>query len=163
MIYVTVGNHDQPFDMLIKAMDDLAPEYDGMVMQIGCCNYLPKNSVWSRYYPMVEAERLINAAELVVAHAGIGTMITARKAGAPILISPRRKLRGEHFNDHQLEISEELLARPRPLVTVCTNIDELGVKVRQALAGRKTASGTTTGAGAIKQAIVEFLDACGRR
>ena len=50
----------------------------------------------------------IQKSQLVVSHAGIGTIILCKKYGIPILILPRRKRYGEHMNDHQLEIAQAL-------------------------------------------------------
>ena len=44
----------------------------------------------------------MTAADAVVAHAGIGTILTALELGKPLLVMPRRAEFGEHRNDHQL-------------------------------------------------------------
>jgi UDP-N-acetylglucosamine transferase subunit ALG13 len=129
MIYVTVGNHDQPFDRLIMEMDRLAQKFPDVRMQIGCGVYVPQIAKWERFFPLAEAEGLIARASVVVAHAGIGTIISARKAGTPLIICPRRKGRGEHFNDHQLEICRELIARPKPFLDVAMEPGELEEKL----------------------------------
>lgn len=41
------------------------------------------------------------AARVVVAHAGIGTILSAKKHHKPLIIMPRRFDLGEHRNDHQ--------------------------------------------------------------
>ena len=38
----------------------------------------------------------------IVAHAGMGTILTALEIGKPLLVMPRRAALGEHRNDHQL-------------------------------------------------------------
>ena len=42
------------------------------------------------------------AADAVVAHAGIGTILGALELGKPTVVMPRRAALGEHRNDHQL-------------------------------------------------------------
>ena len=42
------------------------------------------------------------AAKAIVAHAGMGTILTALEMGKPLLVMPRRAALGEHRNDHQL-------------------------------------------------------------
>ena len=52
------------------------------------------------------------AAELVVAHAGMGSVITAGEHGKPIVLLPRLGSRGEHTNDHQVDTARWLRGRP---------------------------------------------------
>jgi UDP-N-acetylglucosamine transferase subunit ALG13 len=44
----------------------------------------------------------MRAADAIVAHAGMGTILTALELGTPIVVMPRRAALGEHRNDHQL-------------------------------------------------------------
>jgi UDP-N-acetylglucosamine transferase subunit ALG13 len=160
MIYVTVGSHDQPFDRLIREMDRISGEFGiETVIQTGCSGVRPKNAEWRDYFPFDKAEELIRKAEVVVGHAGIGTVISARKAKRPLIVVPRLKKFGEHFNDHQLEISRELISNPRPGVevaletagieTILANILENGVSISE--------SGSEPGAG-IKAEIKTYLE-----
>ncbi|MEY2441108.1 MAG: hypothetical protein QOJ46_534, partial [bacterium] len=47
-------------------------------------------------------------ADLVIAHAGIGSTIAALEAGRPPLLAPRDPAHGEHVDDHQQQIAENL-------------------------------------------------------
>ncbi|MEE8484226.1 MAG: glycosyltransferase [Nitrospinota bacterium] len=163
MIYVTVGNHDQPFDRLVKAMDALAGKL-GMeaVIQKGVSAYAPQNARWKDFYAFDESETFFKNADAVVGHAGIGTVISARKWNTPLVICPRRKLFGEHFNDHQMEISQELIKNPRPLVEVAMEVEEIEDKLASLLeksAGDKAvaAEGGASAEG-LKKAIKDFLN-----
>src|SRR6185503_3524674 len=49
---------------------------------------------------------------LVVAHAGMGSVITAGEHGKPIVLLPRRAGLGEHTNDHQVDTARWLRGRP---------------------------------------------------
>jgi UDP-N-acetylglucosamine transferase subunit ALG13 len=61
--------------------------------------------------PAKELREAIAAADLVVAHAGIGSALTALDLGkCPVLLS-RRQSQGEHVDDHQLMIAGELARR----------------------------------------------------
>lgn len=160
MIYVTVGSHDQPFDRLIKEMDRISGELGiKTVIQTGCSGVRPKNAEWRDYYPFDEAEELIGKAEAVVGHAGIGTVISARRANKPLIIVPRQKKFGEHFNDHQLEISRELTANPRPGVEVALEITEIEKKLAKILENGAPIpeSGVEAGADVMAE-IKKYLD-----
>lgn len=47
----------------------------------------------------------------MVAHAGIGTILSAKRLGKPLVILPRRHALGEHRNDHQLATAREVAAQ----------------------------------------------------
>ena len=61
--------------------------------------------------PAHEMRDAIAAADLVVAHAGIGSALTALDAGVCPVLLPRRLAHHEHVDDHQLMIAEDLERR----------------------------------------------------
>ena len=101
-IFVTVGTQ-LPFDRLVGAVDAWAarrPEAS-VFAQIGD-GRAPHHAAHARdLHPADFAGRLANA-DVIVAHAGMGTILTALDLGKPVLVMPRRADLGEHRNDHQL-------------------------------------------------------------
>jgi UDP-N-acetylglucosamine transferase subunit ALG13 len=63
------------------------------------------------FLPPAEAKRLILESELIVAHAGMGSILTALRYEKPILIVPRKAALGEHRNDHQVATAKWLESR----------------------------------------------------
>jgi UDP-N-acetylglucosamine transferase subunit ALG13 len=61
--------------------------------------------------PAREMRSAIEAADLVVAHAGIGSALTVLDAGKCPVLLPRLRRRSEHVDDHQLMIAAELAGR----------------------------------------------------
>jgi UDP-N-acetylglucosamine transferase subunit ALG13 len=59
----------------------------------------------------LEMREAIQQADLVIAHAGIGSALTVLDAGKCPVLLPRRRSRGEHVDDHQLMIASELASR----------------------------------------------------
>jgi UDP-N-acetylglucosamine transferase subunit ALG13 len=108
MIFVTVGS-SSPFDRLIRAVDEWA-ELRGrsdIFAQIGLSNYRPKHiEAVQKLDPAQFCDR-VHAANLVVAHAGMGSIITALEIGRPIVVMPRRAHLGETRNDHQFATAKE--------------------------------------------------------
>ena len=54
MIFVTVGTHEQPFNRLVKAVDDLKKNgviIDEVIMQTGFSTYKPKYCQCSKLLP----------------------------------------------------------------------------------------------------------------
>lgn len=102
MIFVTVGTQI-PFDRLIKAMDEIAPALEGEEIVAQSCNgsYVPRNFSTVRFLSPDRFEELMKQARIVVAHAGIGTILTAMKNQIPLVVVARKAEFHEHRNDHQ--------------------------------------------------------------
>ena len=126
MIFVTVGNDFRGFDRLLKKMDEIAPFIPNeIVIQRGYSKYFPKNAKQFDFVSMSIAIEYIQKSELVVSHAGIGTIILCKEYGIPILILPRKKGYGEHMNDHQMEIAKALEERRDENIHVIYQEDQL--------------------------------------
>ena len=136
MIFVTIGSMF-PFDRLIRAMDawaaERAPETE-LLAQIGACAYEPRNMPWVRRLDQADFARTVARADLVVAHAGMGSVITAGRFGKPIVVLPRRRDLGELTTDHQLATAGWL--RDRPGIHVADRDADLGPAIAGALARR---------------------------
>lgn len=108
MIFATVGTQ-LPFPRLIDSLDALAPELgEEIVAQVGASGgHWPALDVRPALTP-AEFETVFAAARVVVAHAGIGTILSAKRLGKPLVILPRRHALGEHRNDHQLATARQV-------------------------------------------------------
>jgi UDP-N-acetylglucosamine transferase subunit ALG13 len=62
--------------------------------------------------PVAEYRQRVADARLFVAHAGMGSIISAIEAGKPLLMLPRLQAQGEHNTDHQLATAASIGARP---------------------------------------------------
>jgi len=130
MIFVTVGNDFRSFDRLLRKVDEIAPLIpEEMIVQRGYSTYLLRNTKQFDFVSMEETVDYIRKSRLVVSHAGIGTVILCRKYGIPLLILPRRKIYGEHMNDHQMEIAKALENRERDNLHVIYEEDQLEEKI----------------------------------
>jgi UDP-N-acetylglucosamine transferase subunit ALG13 len=102
MIFVTIGTQE-PFDRLIKIVDELAVGLDQeVVAQVFNSSYVAKNLTLIDFVNPKEFERLFNKADLIISHAGMGSIISALSIGKPIIVMPRKASLGEHRNEHQL-------------------------------------------------------------
>jgi UDP-N-acetylglucosamine transferase subunit ALG13 len=111
MILLTVGTQ-LPFDRLVKAVDEMSPRLTEKVYaQIGETTYAPRHIEWTRTIRPEDFDKRFRDARVVVAHAGIGTILTAQKHGKPIILFPRRSAFGEHRNDHQLATCAQVKGR----------------------------------------------------
>ncbi|MBB2696641.1 glucuronosyltransferase [Rhizobium phaseoli] len=123
MILVTVGTQ-LPFDRLVKSVDAFAKELTKPVLaQIGKGTYTPENMKWIKNIDPADFDRIFREASVIVSHAGIGTVLTAKRFGKPIILVPRKAALGEHRNDHQLATVSQLIDRPG--IYVAHDDDEL--------------------------------------
>ena len=63
-----------------------------------------------------EFRKRVEAASLVISHAGMGSIITALELGKRIIVMPRRASLGEHRNDHQLATAKRFAEQGRIMV-----------------------------------------------
>lgn len=112
MIFVTVGTQ-LPFDRLVKWMDDWAGRNPDrkVFAQIGPSSYVPKNIDYADFVTPARSKELVGKSELVVSHAGMGSILTALTTRVPLVMVPRRAALGEHRNDHQLATAERIGGR----------------------------------------------------
>jgi len=103
VIFVTVGTQ-APFDRLVDTVDRWAGAHPDrpVFAQIGPAATRPRHIGAQDFVSPAECRRRIRDAELVVAHAGMGTILSALELGTPLLVVPRRAELGEQRNDHQL-------------------------------------------------------------
>ncbi len=122
MILVTVGTNETPFDRLLLAVQEVGPDEE-LVVQYGSCSVRPSPATLHEevlYDGLVE---LMREARAVVAHAGVGIVLTALANGKRPIVMPRLKRLGEAVDDHQLHFGRRLAERG--LVTLVEDVDGL--------------------------------------
>jgi len=136
MIFVTIGTVF-PFDRMIEAMDAHASKTGtSCIAQIGEGSYEPVHMEWHRSLPGDAYKRVVQDAEVIVSHAGMGSAITALQAVTPIVMMPRRFEAGEHTTDHQMATARWLETKPG--VFIAWNEQELPDKIAAAQASAAT-------------------------
>ena len=127
MIFCTIGTQ-APFDRMLKIIDEIAPLIDEEVIaQVYKTDVKHKNIRTVDFLSPTEFNEIFNSARLIVAHAGMGTIISALVRQKPIIIFPRIASLGEHRNEHQLATAEKMKALG--YVYVAQNADELKVLI----------------------------------
>jgi UDP-N-acetylglucosamine transferase subunit ALG13 len=103
MIFATVGTQGH-FDRLIRTIDEWAGANGrtDVFAQTGPSDYRSEHIRTERFIDVTEFRERVEAASLVISHAGMGSIITALELGKRIIVMPRRASLGEHRNDHQL-------------------------------------------------------------
>jgi UDP-N-acetylglucosamine transferase subunit ALG13 len=108
---------------------------------------------------MNKAIEYIQKSELVISHAGVGTIILCKEYGVPIIILPRRRRYGEHMNDHQLEIAKVLEERGDKSIYMIYEEGQLEDKITEVLRSQKTFAPTNNiGRANLIRTIREFIE-----
>ena len=130
MIFVTVGTQ-LAFDRMLAAVDAWAGRNPDtkVFAQTGPTRLQLKNLECKPFVSPSRADQLVQESSLIVAHAGMGSILTAMRHSRPILIMPRHASLGEHRNDHQLATARWLATRPG--VVVAWNEQELVERLDQ--------------------------------
>jgi len=102
LIFVTVGTQ-LSFDRMIQAVDEWAATSDEEgVAQIGPSGLKPLHLKYQQFLTPDEFTAYMDQARAIIAHAGMGSILTALQLQKPIVILPRQAALNEHRNDHQL-------------------------------------------------------------
>lgn len=121
MIFVTVGTHEQQFDRLVKAVDDLKANgtiEDSVYVQTGYSMYVPEHCEHSQFVPFGQMKNYMADADVVVTHGGPSSFIEAMAAGKVPVVVPRRGDLDEHVNDHQADFVRIVAERQGGIVPV---------------------------------------------
>lgn len=117
MIFVTVGSQE-PFDRLISAVDEWARSRSrtDVFAQIASSSFQPAHIPFTQFLEPPEFNRMMHEAHIIVAHAGMGSIISALELGKPIVVMPRRADFRETRNDHQVATAERFAEQGRIIV-----------------------------------------------
>lgn len=147
-IFVTAGTQ-LPFDRLLSAVDswcDTNPGHNIYVQAFTEENNYRNFSVQEFLAPQ-EYKNLVSTCDVLIGHAGMGTIITAHEYGLPVIIMPRQFELGEHRNNHQSVTAQKfrdvkgvyVIDEPKDLCMVLSELKRLepcsdsSVKSRQRL------------------------------
>jgi len=160
MIFVTVGNHYQGFDRLLRKIDEIAPKIPHeIIVQKGYTKYIPQNTRYFNFVPLQEATQYIRTSQLVISHAGIGTIILCKEYGTPLIIFPRRKKYGEHGTDHQMEIAQAIEERMDNHIYIVYEEEQLESKIFEILSQQeKPLPGISVGRDNLIRTIKTFIE-----
>ncbi len=113
MIFVTVGAQ-MPFDRLMKSVDAWAAKAGrttDVFAQTSHDCWQPRHIEHCAHLNASEFEQYAAGADLIVGHAGMGTILTAMQHAKPLLVLPRRGHLSETRNDHQMATARRFAER----------------------------------------------------
>ena len=122
-VVVTIGTYrGYGFQRLIRRLQEILPQETDVLWQTGDTDVSDFGIPGHDTLPERELTEAMREADVVIAHAGIGTALAAFEVGKSPLLVPRRAAWKEHVDDHQIQIANELGSRE---LTVSIEADEL--------------------------------------
>ena len=149
LLFATVGA-TLPFDRLVQSVAELKRNGDlpeRVIAQVGIGGAQPRELECVETMSFDDIQETLSRADLVICHGGTGSIITALREKCRTVVMPRLFELAEHYDNHQLEISESF--ELRGLVHVARSTHDLRGAI-QAAREVEPAGATTDPQGLIK-------------
>lgn len=134
MIFVILGTQNMPFTRLLDAVEKQAKQgiiKDEIIVQAGVTKYTSSYMKVFDLIPSDEFEDLVNKADLIITHAGVGSILSAITLGKVTIAAARDKKYKEHVNNHQYEILERFMEDGYVLgLTDFDKLDDILIKAK---------------------------------
>jgi len=134
VIFATVGSTQIPFERFVRALEQLPGEQ--MLVQHGPVEPPGGAARASAFMQFPEVIESMEAADVVVCHAGAGSILCALRSGHTPVVVPRLRRFDETVDDHQLEFSRALAAEGK--VIAVEDLSRLAGAVEAAPSRRQT-------------------------
>lgn len=121
MIFVTVGTHEQPFNRLVKKVDDLVAQgniKEKVVIQTGFSTYNATHCEAHKMMSFDEMQQALKDARIVITHGGPSSFIEALQFGKVPIVVPRKEKYHEHVNNHQVDFTKLIAKRMNNIIPV---------------------------------------------
>lgn len=115
-VVVTLGTERFDFSRAVRALVPLLPRGADILWQVGSTATAPPIGRAVTLLPHADLAAQFAEADLVVTHAGVGSVLTALDAGQCPLVLPRASRYAEHVDDHQLDLGATLVDRSLAVV-----------------------------------------------
>jgi UDP-N-acetylglucosamine--N-acetylmuramyl-(pentapeptide) pyrophosphoryl-undecaprenol N-acetylglucosamine transferase len=137
-VVVSLGTFkDYGFERLVRRLLEILPPDADVLWQTGDTDVSDLGIAGQHSIPERELTQAIREADVLVAHAGVGTALAALEVGKCPVLVPRRLAHGEHVDDHQTQIAAELGGRG---LALSVEADELTFEHLAAAAVKRVAT-----------------------
>jgi len=109
LIFVVLGTHELPFIRLLDEVERVKAQgliEDEIIVQSGHTKYESKHMTIKPFFTPDQMDILYQQADLIISHAGTGSVISGLKKEKKVIVAPRLKKFAEHNDDHQLELCQ---------------------------------------------------------
>lgn len=107
MILVLLGTQNNSFHRLLEEIQkniDNGNIKEKVIVQKGYTKFESKDMIMYNQVSLKELQKLIDDANLIITHGGVGSIISSVEKNKKTIAIPRLKKYKEHVNDHQLDI-----------------------------------------------------------
>ncbi len=111
MIFIILGSQKFQFNRILKEIDRLCENgtiTDQVFAQIGYSDYKPRHFEFKEFLDRDEFDDCVDGADIIITHAGTGSVIGAIKKGKKVIAIPRLLKYGEHIDNHQVQLVKEM-------------------------------------------------------
>ena len=105
MILVTLGTQKEQFTRLLDYIENSKIK-DEIIVQAGHTKYNSKKMKIFDFIPYEKMNEYIEKADLIITHAGTGSVLMPLKRGKKIIVCARDMKYEEHIDNHQQELVE---------------------------------------------------------
>ena len=132
MILVLLGTQNNDFHRLLDEIErniNLGNIDEEVIVQAGFTKYKSNEMKIFNMMPQAELNELVKKADLIITHAGVGSIEMSLKNNKKVITVPRLKKYGEHVNDHQKDIEGEFIKRG--WIIGINDVSELGIALKK--------------------------------
>jgi len=135
MILVSLGTHERPFARLTNEIEKLIREKkitEKVIVQLGYTKQKVAGAENFDFIEFTKMHRLIKNCDVMITHAGTGSITDALDYGKIPVVVPRRKTADldEHSDDHQIQITK-LMEKEGKIIAVY-DINKLYAAIQKA-------------------------------
>ena len=127
MILVLLGTQNNSFYRLLEEVQkniDNGNIKEKVMVQKGYTKFESKDMEMYNELPIEKINELIEKADIVITHGGVGSIISSITKGKKVIAVPRLKKYKEHVNDHQLDIINSF--NDNGYIIGIQNVEQLG-------------------------------------
>ena len=105
MILVTLGTQKESFKRLLQYIED-SKINEEIIVQAGYTKFNSNKMKLFDFISYEEMEKYVDKCDLVITHAGTGSIVGPLKKDKKVIACARLSKYGEHVDDHQLQLVE---------------------------------------------------------
>lgn len=132
MILVMLGTQNNDFHRLLFEIEkniEIGSINEEVIVQAGFTKYKSNKMKIFDVTSKENLSKLINRANLIITHAGVGSIEMSLEQNKKVIAVPRLKKYGEHVNDHQKDIEQEF--NKRGWLIGINDVSELGIALKK--------------------------------
>ena len=133
MVLVLLGTQNNDFSRLLKEVErniDIGNIKEEVIVQAGFTKYKSDKMKVFNMIPKNNLKKLVEQADLIITHAGVGSIEMSLEKNKKVIAVPRLKKFGEHVNDHQKDIEKRF--NEKGFLIGIDNVSDLGQAITEA-------------------------------